>query len=224
MSDYLHSVLYDERFGSVERRWARRNVDDDTWSVLGFYGEPEHIGLSEDIARQALAHSPATDIATPRLGPGEYHPRVWRRHYFPNPMTTHRREWMSSARAAEILFSEMTDVFRVVEPSPANFDAYGHRLRELLILTCTEVETACKAVLQANGMARERFATNDYVRLRDPMRLAEWRVALAVHPDVPELQPFGQWDPAKPTESLRWYDAYNVSHRPRASRGGFQTS
>jgi hypothetical protein len=130
--------------------------------------------------------------------------------YAPDPAQAYRREWIGSMNAAENLFTEMKDVLRCVEPSRANFATFGHRIRDLLILTATEVESAWKAVLLANGVTRDRLTTNDYVRVADPMRLREWRVALALHPDVPELTPFATWDAADPTESLHWYDAYNA--------------
>jgi hypothetical protein len=45
------------------------------------------------------------------------------------------------------------------------------------------------------------------------MKLDLYKVKLIRYPDLPECIPFWGWDPAKPTQSLPWYDAYNsVKH------------
>jgi hypothetical protein len=111
----------------------------------------------------------------------------------------------------------MREVFRSVEPSDANNSAYGDQIRSLLILACTEVESAWRAVLLANGGAepRDRLSTEDYVKLAAPMRLREWRVKLARFPRYPSIAPFRDWTVEKPTQTLPWYDAYNQTKHDR---------
>jgi hypothetical protein len=111
----------------------------------------------------------------------------------------------------------MTDVFRYIEPSKGNAGAYGHEIRQLLIVAATEVESSCRAVLSANGYGHDaaRLNTRDFVRLCTPMRLREWRVALDSHPDLGEIAPFAGWDEAQPTTSLSWYDDYNAAKHDR---------
>jgi hypothetical protein len=121
-------------------------------------------------------------------------------------------------QAARVLFSEMRDCFRYIEPVPRNFATFGHELRNLLILACTEVESAWKAILRANDATiapDARLTTNRYVGLLGPMRLAEWEIAVPGHPEVPAFRPFGAWRAAAPTESLDWYNAYNAVKHDR---------
>jgi len=104
---------------------------------------------------------------------------------------------MSSARN---LLARLTDVFRIVEPHPSNLEVFGHELRHLLILACTEVESAMKAVLVANGISprpdkkgrrRRDYDVVDFLRLVEPMRLDERALSLIGFAEFPRLVPFG---------------------------------
>lgn len=53
--------------------------------------------------------------------------------------------------------------FQTVEPTSANQSTYGHRVRELLLISCMEVEASWAAVLRENGHVRTRYTTTDYV-------------------------------------------------------------
>jgi len=110
---------------------------------------------------------------------------------------------------------ELERIFRVIEPVPANSSAFGHASRLLLMQAATEVESAWKAVLRANGNATDRLTTRDYVRLLDPMRLDAYEVRLIGFPDWPALRPFRGWDRASPTKSLPWYEGYNETKHDR---------
>jgi hypothetical protein len=161
------------------------------------------------------------------IRPGEYHPRVWRSELSSAGVTSMQSLTIemcglsaaanSAANAASLLFDRMRDLFRVVEPDPGQFAVYGHEIRHLLILACTEVEAAWRAVLEANTSASApgRFTTNDYVRLLAPMRLAEWRVTLRRSTSPIALAPFAAWSVSNPTQTLPWYDAYNGTKHDR---------
>ena len=153
-------------------------------------------------------------VAKAKLGVGEHHPRMWRTFYSPRPNTTYESEWTMSVQAARNLFLDMRDVFRCVEPTEGpNGDAHGHRIRELLMLACMEVESACKSVLLANhynGPNGDRMTTNDYVKLLEPLRLDQWELSLVMHNKFPSFKPFGGWTAVRPTESLSWYAQYNA--------------
>jgi hypothetical protein len=122
------------------------------------------------------------------LGPGEYYPRVWRGQYGPPPSQVCAEEWADSVAGARVLFAEMRAAFRYVEPHPRNMGAFGHELRQLLILACTELEGAWKGILGGAGSN-----TADYVRLVKPLRLDEWELALPLHPKLPPFRPFAGW-------------------------------
>ena len=164
-------------------------------------------------------HPHRFSIAT--LQPGEFHPRMHRqafsstRQEFPDPSVLYIKEMAAALESARNLFVQLRHVFRYLEPSENNKSAYGDQLRSLLILACTEVESAWRSVLLVNnGASRsEGLNTRNYVMLLEPMRLNEWRITLSGYPEYPELTPFATWDRHAPTESLPWYKAYNhVKH------------
>jgi hypothetical protein len=114
----------------------------------------------------------------------------------------------------------------VIEPDAGQANVYGHRLRLLLIGACTEVESAWRSVYAANcSNPPDRLNTTHYVKLAKPMKLRERRVLFTRVSPPRELVPFGNWDEAKPTESLPWYASYNATkhnreaHLDRASLG-----
>jgi hypothetical protein len=173
-------------------------------------------GSVEDTLR--ARYGADVQFGEPKLGVGEYHPRIWRRLFSPPPNRKYARERVLSVQAARNLFADMRDVFRCVEPSMgSNSHAYGHRIRELLTLACIEVESAWKSVLFANNYKVAKPTTNDYAKLLTPMRLDEWELALPTHPTFPSFKPFHGWDPLDPTKTLDWYNRYNLAKHGRES-------
>lgn len=152
--------------------------------------------------------------------PGKFHPRVWRGYltehnwftpYIPiNPIAIYGKAYYESIVAASSLFSQFTDVFRFIEPASSNLIAFGHKLRELLILACTEIEACWRAVLFENGIEREIYSTKDFIKLSEPLRLNAWSIRLKDYPELGDRMPFESWDEKQPTKSLAWYDAYNA--------------
>jgi hypothetical protein len=163
---------------------------------------------------------PATKFLPLKLRPGQYHPRMARPnnshpHQSPgtNPANHEQRNLIETYRGQlTALRSQLETIFRVVHPAEPNFNAYGHDIRNLLILAATEVEAHCKGILTANGIrARD---THDYAKLSGAMRLGEYAIRLPFYPWLKPLKPFVDWKPSKtPTKDLPWYDAYNdVKH------------
>lgn len=154
---------------------------------------------------------------------GHYNPRVWRgippknlldSGY--NGLTLGQAEYhlyLESTHSATSLLEELTTLFRTIAPAPANDTAYGHRVREFLILACTEVEASWRGIYTANcSTTKSSYSTKDYVKLKPLLRLSEWVVRLKNHPGYPEINPFKEWDEAEgmTTKSLTWYDDYNA--------------
>jgi len=113
------------------------------------------------------------------------------------------------------LMSRLQQICQTVHPVVDNYNAYGHEIRNLLILACTEVEAQWKNVLKANGVVKQdrEYNTNDYVKLNNAMRLNEYDVSLTHYPWLKGFQPFKDWAESNPTQSLGWYGAYNrVKH------------
>jgi hypothetical protein len=144
--------------------------------------------------------------------PGERFPRMWRGRHSVCPLSE-RNSFISAVNSANALFDRFRHVTRTIEPNTLNQSAFGQELRQLLILTATEVERAWKGVLIANSFPppnNDRYNTTHYVRLLEPLRLKEFELKLLMFPAYPAIAPFEKWDEKKPTGSLRWYDDYNA--------------
>jgi hypothetical protein len=117
--------------------------------------------------------------------------------------------------ALRILLDKLALVFQTIEPTSVNQTAYGHLVRELLLLACMEVEASWCAVLRESAYPVTRLKTQDYVKLLAPMRLDGYCLSLRFHADFPEFSPFDGWSSLAPTQSLVWYDAYNKTKHDR---------
>src|SRR5262249_17378075 len=109
------------------------------------------------------------------------------------------------------------ELFLYIEPQRSSLSSYSHKTRELLILACTEVESAWKRYLrlaQKTPLNGYDYTTNDYVRLRDHLFLPDYELILKPY-DLQPVRAFGGWDACQPTKSLDWYDAYNLTKHDR---------
>jgi hypothetical protein len=113
------------------------------------------------------------------------------------------------------LLARLRSIFSVVEPTRAQVGVYGRELRQLLILACNEVESGWRAVLKANGSTEDRFRTEDYVRLSEPLKLETYVLHLTLYPGYGEISPFAGWTAGRATQSIPWYDAYNSTKHNR---------
>lgn len=156
---------------------------------------------------------------------GEYHSRVfrpsWRQEwrdspaYIPPP-----RDNIALSNALtqlEALKALLSSIFRTVEPDQKNFSAYGHEIRNLMLIACTEVESQLKAVLLANNISAQgnSYSTRDYVKLSKSLKLKEYSMRVASYPQIGVRMPFKDWNSSAPTKSLDWYDAYNAVKHDR---------
>lgn len=118
--------------------------------------------------------------------------------------------------ALKLLLTKMLDIFESIEPATNNLHVYGHKVRELLLLSAMEVEASWAAVLKANGYPpKSRLNTTDYVKLLTPMLLDSYTLELTSYPLFPPFAPFESWDSTVPTQSLDWYHAYNLTKHNR---------
>ena len=113
------------------------------------------------------------------LAPGQYYPRVARPsgdHLQDSPgIYPGDHEALNEMAIAHdqiaVLANRLEDICRTVHPVGPNLVAYGHEIRNLLILACTEVEAFWRGVLVANHVSppNGHFSTNDYVKLAHPI-------------------------------------------------------
>jgi hypothetical protein len=159
-----------------------------------------------------------------KLAPGKYYPRMAR------PLDQHPNESLGYCPGVKdttneiamyqgqliALTRDLQRICQTVHPTDATFTTFGHDIRNLLILACTEVEAHWRGVLIANEAAKpgQRLNTNDYVKLASPMRLPEFVISFPFFPWIKPFKPFEKWGATEePTKEIEWYDAYNeVKH------------
>lgn len=161
-----------------------------------------------------------------RLVPGQYYRRMarpnnyrWAESPGTNPEDYENRSLIETSIGQLVALREQLErIFRTVHPTTENFKAYGHDIRNVLILAATEVESHWKAIMKANG--RDARDTNEYVKLLPAMRLDEFEINLPFYPWLAPIRPFGGWNSSAPTQSLTWYDSYNSVKHNREERFG----
>lgn len=126
------------------------------------------------------------------------------------------KEYLARLNQLELLTEDLQTIFQVIEPDPSNYKVFGHKIRNLIILACTEVDSMCKNILTANiYRKKERYSTIDFVNLKNILKLEEYRVSLISHPCIVNITPFVKWNIKQPTVSLKWYNAYNAIKHDR---------
>jgi len=154
------------------------------------------------------------------LNPGEIVCGVWRPGLYSikeinQALNVLDHQRYSAEQALYILIQKLSDILLYVEPDIKGKESYGHKIRELLILSCTEVENYWKKYLKVAGVPPKNYTTNDYVKLLTPLHLAEYEVVLKPYAKVKPLRPFAKWSSANPSISLSWYNAYNQTKHDR---------
>lgn len=118
-------------------------------------------------------------------------------------------ERKSMLMSARLIIKDLELLFEYIEPHSNNVNVFSHRIYELLLRTCTEVESCCKGILKANGVTAKNMS--DYIKIEQSSRLSAYSVHyLSWFPKKYESQPFASWASGGP---LPWYQAYNgVKH------------
>ncbi|MBT9317813.1 hypothetical protein [Leptothoe spongobia] len=173
---------------------------------------------------------PLSEIPVNVVPPFEYSQRVYRPYrslnltnfpqYFCDadilspPINAHAA--INSARQIGTLISRLETIFDVIEPDERNVDSFGHEIRNLILVACTEVEAQAKGVLEANNVAplRNNFSMRDYRKLLPVMLLDQYVVRMPYYPLLEARSPFANWQPYQESTGqwrtgLDWYDAYN---------------
>lgn len=176
----------------------------------------------EEIIETLRKRHPGSTFQKLTLAPGEYYPRMARPFDIgddaspgsnPDDSDARRHARATSTGQLHSLIEQLEQICRVVHPVAQNVGTYGHEIRNLLVIACTEVEAQWKAILDANNYGRGKTTTNDYSKLLGAMKLNEYEVMLNYYPWLHPVRPFEGWDRSDPTKSLRWYHAYNrVKH------------
>lgn len=119
-------------------------------------------------------------------------------------------------RAFMLLQRDLLDLFDYIEPADSNLGTYSHRVHQLLMRACVEVEANLTAILVENHYKKKSgdLLMRDY-KLVDAthhlssyeIRFPGWRGAAGLR------KPFIGWKNVSST--LTWYQAYNKSKHDR---------
>ena len=120
-------------------------------------------------------------------------------------------EYCNYIRQLEIILDELHEIFKIVEPHKSNLKTYGNRIRNVIILACTEVDALLKTILKGNNVKSEgnNYCMVDYLKLKEPMCLDCYTISFRYIKDIGEWSPFKKWY----SNSPEWYQSYNkVKH------------
>lgn len=159
----------------------------------------------------------------------EYYPRIYRPVYsdddkhnmrissgYSYPPNSEINGHESLAQLSSLTDS-LKEIFSVVSPELNNLSTYGHKIRNLLVIACTEVESQWKGILRENNYQGQRLTTHDYIKLLPDLRLNEYKVKLPMYQKLALFSPFDNWNLTSPTQTLDWYHAYNAVKHDRES-------
>lgn len=117
----------------------------------------------------------------------------------------------NSEQSLTILLQKLSEIFLYVEPSTKSKKTYSHKLRELLILSCTEFENQITSILEKHNIypLGRNYNTKDYVKVNKMAYLYNYDISFKNYATFNKVMPFKTWNANNPTQSLKWYNAYN---------------
>jgi hypothetical protein len=217
--------MFETQHAGIEPIWKIENDAADRIDVLDSNPAPYPVGAAEEVVANLEKHFPGSNFFELSLKPGQYYPRMARPYSTwetespgTNPDKSddaiHARA--TSSGQLHALIRQLGQICRVVHPRGGNFNAFGHDIRNLLILACTELEAHWLNILKANGQKGRN--TEDYAKLSPAMKLGEYRVELPYYPWIKPILPFENWVPSKTaSKDLGFYAAYNKVKHDRES-------
>ena len=127
-------------------------------------------------------------------------------------------EQISEENSLRALIQQLDTILFYVEPSIEGLESYSHKIRELLILSCTEIENQWRSLIDKSNvqpMNGRMFTTQDYVKLKSKTHIDEFVMSLRNLSYSSQVKPFENWNDSAPTQSLAWYYAYNETKHNR---------
>jgi len=182
----------------VKRGFAKGNIEQINIEVISYYL------FFQGCTEQAIELHKL-------MNPGYFYPRIARENIKFNYVSS---EFQQDIRAYRNIQNSLDELFNYIEPSIVNFSSFGHKIRELLILACTEVEYLLLKMLIDNGYTHKNsYKTQDYIKCKKILKLDSFEAQLNQYPNLGVFKPFVNWNSSSPTKSIPWYDAYNsVKH------------
>lgn len=148
-------------------------------------------------------------------------PRTWRPYKCASVIGYMRHPGYSKypdhyIRAFNLIEKDMSALFYFIEPDDINELTYSHRIHELFMRTCIEIEANFKAILFENGADEPRFGFNmsHYKKINRTHKLSEYEVTIVewARGRLRVRRPFEAWDNH---QGLYWYQSYNSAKHDR---------
>lgn len=120
-----------------------------------------------------------------------------------------------------VLVDELKKITRTVEPHHENLKTYGHELRNLLLLICTEVEAQLRGIYDASYKQinnDQQLRMKDYRALNEALRMEGYEVHYSLYPHLAPYRPFSYWMLTKAKPLLKWYNSYNAVKHDREKK------
>ncbi len=142
--------------------------------------------------------------------------------FYKDPVITNPQEYSNRLRQLEIILDDLNEVFKVIDPNKHNKKTYGHALRNIIILACTEIDMMMKHILENNHCPsiNKSYTTKDYIKLLEPLKLNDYRIGFHRFGNS-SYSPFWRWEKKKPSDSIWWYKAYNEIKHDRETKYKF---
>ena len=119
---------------------------------------------------------------------------------------------LNNLASYELLKNDLKLIFEFIEPCPENQAIFSHKIYELLLRACTEVESLCKQIFEANNKTAKNIIR--FSDLESAMKLSSYSVN-SYGFSYPEFYPFEKFKSTVPRDNRSpvWYKAYNnVKH------------
>jgi hypothetical protein len=120
---------------------------------------------------------------------------------------------INASQQLATIIDELEYICRVIHPSQKNYSVFGHEIRNLLILACTEVEAQLRGIYLSNCATLAKSLTmKEYCSLNQLLSLHQYAINYSLYPWLDNFRPFQSWGLQNQTQ-LTWYQAYNsVKH------------
>lgn len=127
-------------------------------------------------------------------------------------------ELFHTKRDLGILIQKLQEILLFIEPSEDGLKAYSHKIRELLFLACSDLESTLK---------KYKFGKNErmenYIEILKFVDLTKYKISLVGYANPYKCCPFEHWEKSKASQSLPWYNAYNKIKHNREDNFHFAT-
>lgn len=137
--------------------------------------------------------------------------------YYVDSPIVNMSEYICHIRQLKLIINDLYDILKVVEPTKSNMKVYGNAIRNVIMLSCTEVDALMKTIFSKNGSKKKEFRTTDYINLSEPLRLNAYTLMFNDVVNIKGTKPFALWQRPNTTKSLRWYYAYTKIKHDRLS-------